>query len=308
MSEEKSFTVTEEDAGKRLDSYLSEWVSSSRNAIQHQIENGFVLVNGKEVKPNYKVRVGDEISLFTQDAVPVDIEPEDIPLDIVYEDEDVLVINKPRGMVVHPAPGNESGTLVNAVMYHCGKELSGINGEIRPGIVHRIDKDTTGLLVVAKNDTAHLKLAEQLSDRTLSREYYALVHGNIKTDQGTIDAPIGRHPKDRKKMSVQKNGGREAVTDYVVLERFGTATLVKCKLRTGRTHQIRVHMNYIGHPIYGDPVYGVKHEEFSLDGQLLHAKKMGFIHPSSGEYVSFETSLPTDFERILDIMRKKTHQ
>ncbi len=306
MIKEHEFLVTEEDAGIRLDSYVASKIDGiSRNAVQIAIDKEEILVNGRKSKANYKVKIGDTVTAAETEAVAVDILPENIPLDIVYEDDDVLVINKPRGLVVHPAAGNESGTLVNAILYHCGDSLSGINGEIRPGIVHRIDKDTTGLLVVAKNDNAHLQLAEQLGTRTLSREYYALVHGNIKEDQGTVDAPIGRSPKDRKKMCVLRDGGREAITDYTVLERFQTATLVKCKLRTGRTHQIRVHMNYIGHPIFGDPVYGVKHENFALDGQLLHAKGIGFTHPKTGENVTFETSLPEDFERILTVFRSK---
>lgn len=304
---ETVLTVMEEEANLRVDMFVSAKIAElSRNGVQTLIEKGKVSVNGKETKANYKVKVGDKILVIQNEAVPIGIVPQNIPLDIVYEDDSVLVINKPRGLVVHPAAGNEDGTLVNAILYHCGDSLSGINGEIRPGIVHRIDKDTTGLLVVAKNDKAHLSLAEQLGTRTLSREYYALVHGNIKEEEGTVDAPIGRNPKDRKKMCVLRDGGREAVTDYKVVERFGTATLVKCKLRTGRTHQIRVHMNYIGHPIFGDPVYGVKHENFSLAGQLLHAKGIGFTHPESGKTVSFEVALPEDFERILAIFRNRT--
>ena len=300
------FIVPPQSAKERLDSWLASVMeNASRNAIQRRIEAKAITVNGVCQKPNFRLNAGDVVSVVPEETVPSDVEPEDIPLSIVYEDEDVLVINKPRGMVVHPAVGNEHGTLVNAVLFHCGEHLSGVGGVIRPGIVHRIDKDTTGLLVVAKNDSAHHALAEQLGDRSLSREYYALVHGNIKEDHGTVNAPIARSPKDRKKMAVVRTPhAREAVTDYNVLERFGNATLVRCKLQTGRTHQIRVHMSYIGHPIYGDPVYGVRREEFSLDGQLLHAGRIEFIHPKMKKKVSFEAPLPSDFERVLERMRK----
>ena len=302
-----TYTVPEDHAGSRLDSWISGVLGDvSRNAVQRRIEEGEITVNRKACKPNYRLRSGDTVFVEPEELKVTEVLPEDIPLAVVYEDQDVLVVNKPRGMVVHPAVGNEKGTLVNAILYHCGNELSGIGGVIRPGIVHRIDKDTTGLLVVAKNDAAHRSLTEQLSSRSLSREYYALVHGNLKEDRGTVNAPIGRSLKDRKKMAViHSETAREAITDYEVLERFSVATLVGCKLRTGRTHQIRVHMNYLGHPIYGDPVYGVRHEEFSLEGQLLHAKKIGFIHPGSGEALSFEVPLPDDFSHVLEILRRK---
>lgn len=301
------FLVDDDGVNKRLDAWLGTKMNDvSRNAIQRKIDAGEITVNGKSRKANYRLKQADRITVVPDEPKCTEVLPENIPLSIVYEDQDLLVINKPRGIVVHPAVGNENGTLVNAVLFHCGAELSGIGGVMRPGIVHRIDKDTTGLLVVAKNDVAHLRLTEQLSDRTLSREYYALVHGNIKEDRGTIDAPIGRSPKDRKRMAVVHDpSAREAITDYEVLERFQVATLVRCKLRTGRTHQIRVHMKYIGHPIYGDPVYGVKNEPFHLNGQLLHAKRIGFVHPVSGEHVSYETDLPEDFQHVLNIFRQK---
>jgi 23S rRNA pseudouridine1911/1915/1917 synthase len=291
---------------ERCDKYISEHVSDlSRSYIKKLSDENKILVNGVPKSGSYKLKAGDEISFSVPEPETIEAKPEKIDLDIVYEDDELLVINKPRGMVVHPAVGNTSGTLVNAVLYHCGDSLSGINGALRPGIVHRIDKDTTGLLVVAKTNDAHLKLSGELSDRTLSREYYALVHGNIKEDSGTISAPIARSEGDRKKMAVAKKGGREAVTDFFVEERFSKYTLVRCKLRTGRTHQIRVHMKHIGHPIVGDKTYGVKKEEFTLEGQLLHAGKIGFKHPRTGESVSFSAPLPKDFEHVLDILRSK---
>lgn len=290
----------------RCDKFISENVENvSRSYIKKLFEEDRVFVNGKAKSASYKLKIGDEIQFELPEVEEIDAQGEDIPLDIVYEDSQVLVINKERGMVVHPAPGNSTGTLVNAVLYHCKGNLSGINGKMRPGIVHRIDKDTTGLLVVAKTNDAHLFLSDQLTDRSLSREYYALVHGNIKEDTGTIDAPIARSDSDRKKMTVTNHNSREAITDFFVEERFGQYTLVRCKLRTGRTHQIRVHMKYIGHPIVGDKTYGVKKEEFNLTGQLLHAGKIGFIHPSTGEKVEFETPLPEDFKKVLDLLITK---
>lgn len=290
----------------RCDTYIAENVPSvTRSFAKRLFEDGNVRVNGKTVKASFRLTEGDSIELKLPAPKTLEAEPQNIPLDIVYEDDDVLVINKPRGMVVHPAAGNEDGTLVNAVLYHCGENLSGINGVLRPGIVHRIDKDTTGLLAVAKNDEAHLSLTNQLSDRSLSRTYYAIVHGNITEDGGTVSAPLARSVNDRKKMAVTHNGGREAVTDFTVLERFGKYTLVRCKLRTGRTHQIRVHMRYIGHPILGDKTYGIKKEEFSLEGQLLHAGEIGFVHPRTGERVAFSAPLPADFKDTLDKIRKK---
>lgn len=289
---------------KRIDVLVSDVCENiSRSYAKKLIDSGMITVNGKSVKSNYKTKITDEISVTLSDPSPIEAEPENIPLDIVYEDDTVLVVNKPRNMVVHPAAGNERGTLVNAALYHCKGSLSGINGSMRPGIVHRIDKDTTGLLVIAKNDEAHKSLAGQLADRSLSRIYYTLVNGNIRQDCGIVDAPLGRSDKDRKMMAV-RNDGRSAVTEYYVLERFGNYTLLKCKLRTGRTHQIRVHMRHIGHSVVGDKTYGIKNERFSLDGQLLHAKEISFIHPKTGERVSFSCPLPEDFENVLEILRK----
>lgn len=277
----------------------------TRSFLKKLFDSGDVLVNDKAVKSSHKLKEGDEIEIHLPPVKTLEAKAENIPLDIVYEDSDVLVINKPRGMVVHPAAGNEDGTLVNAVMHHCGDNLSAINGVLRPGIVHRIDKDTTGLLVVAKNNNAHLKLTEQLSDHTLGRTYYAIVHGNIKEDSLTVDAPIARSEHDRKKMAIAKKDGRDARTHIKVLERFGKYTYIQCNLETGRTHQIRVHTKSIGHPILGDKTYGLKKEEFSLTGQLLHAGKISFIHPSSGEKVSFSAPLPEDFENILEKVKNK---
>lgn len=303
---EENIVLTATENG-RCDKFIAENVENvSRSYIKKLFEEGKVFVNGKEKSASYKLKVGDEISFTLPEAEEIDAVPENIPLNIVYEDGDVLVINKERGMVVHPAPGNEKGTLVNAVLYHCQGNLSGINGKMRPGIVHRIDKDTTGLLVVAKTNDAHLFLSDQLGDRSLSREYYALVHGNIKEDKGTIDAPIARSENDRKKMTVTNKNSREAVTDFFVEERFGIYTLVRCKLRTGRTHQIRVHMKHIGHPIVGDKTYGVKKEEFNLVGQLLHAGKIGFIHPVTKEKVYYTAPLPRDFEKVLSLLRLRS--
>lgn len=299
---EKLITITAADS-MRCDKYISENVEGvSRSFIKNLFDEGKVRVNGNVKNASYKLKAGDVIEFYIPEPEEIEAVAEDIPLDVVYEDDQLLVINKPRGMVVHPAPGNNTGTLVNAVLYHCKGNLSGINGAIRPGIVHRIDKDTTGLLVVAKTNDAHLFLSDQLGDRSLSREYYALVHGNIKEDKGTIDAPIARSEADRKKMAVSYKNSREAVTDFFVEERFGIYTLVRCKLRTGRTHQIRVHMKHIGHPIVGDKAYGVKKEEFNLTGQLLHAGKIGFIHPETKEKVYFTTPLPEDFKKVLDIL------
>ncbi len=304
MEEMITLTATE---SARCDKYIAECVEGvSRSYIKKLFEEGKILVNNAPKSASYKLKAGDIISFSLPEAEEIDALPEDIPLDIVYEDDELLVINKPRGMVVHPAPGNSSGTLVNAVLFHCEGKLSGINGKMRPGIVHRIDKDTTGLLVVAKTNDAHQFLSDQLGDRSLSREYYALVHGNIKEDSGTVDAPIARSENDRKKMTVTYKNSREAVTDFFVEERFGTYTLVRCKLRTGRTHQIRVHMKHIGHPIVGDKTYGVKKEEFNLIGQLLHAGKIGFIHPITNEKVYYTAPLPEDFEKVLSLLRARS--
>ncbi len=289
----------------RADVFVSEHSGEvSRSYAKKLFDKELVRVNGRLAKGSLKLKVGDEVEFCIPEAEPIEAEAENIPLDVVYEDESVLVINKPRGMVVHPAAGNEKGTLVNAVLYHCGESLSGINGSMRPGIVHRIDKDTTGLLVVAKNDRAHKLLADQLADRSLSRIYYTLVNGNIKEDEGTVSAPIDRSSKDRKKMAVCSDG-RQAVTDFTVLERFGDYTFVKCKLRTGRTHQIRVHMKHIGHSVVGDKAYGIKNERFALKGQLLHAGEISFIHPDTGKTASFSCRLPDDFCNVLEILRRK---
>lgn len=294
-----NLNVESKDAGKRIDAYIAENAADmSRNACVNLIEGGNVTVNGKSIKKNYKVSEGDKIEIVMPELKPYEAQPQDIALDIVYEDSDVLVINKPKGMVVHPAPGNEDGTLVNALLAYCKDELSGIGGVQRPGIVHRIDKDTSGLLIVAKNDMAHRHLSEQLKTRSLSRTYYAVVLGNIKEDEGVIDAPIARSLKDRKKMAVLE-GGREAVTYFKVLERYLGYTLVECRLKTGRTHQIRVHMAHIHHPIAGDAVYGNKSDKSGLTSQCLHAKELKFIHPRSGENIKAECPLPEYFENFL---------
>ena len=289
------------EGGTRIDAWLSANVPDlTRNAAQRLLTEGMVLVNGKPPKKNYKISAGDAVIVTIPDIAEVPLVPQNIPLDIVFEDEDVVVVNKPRGMVVHPAPGHPDGTLVNALMYHCGDSLSGVGGEKRPGIVHRIDKDTSGLLIVAKNDAAHLALSAQLSDRSLSRVYRAVVVGNLKQDSGTVDAPIGRHPNDRKKMAVTHQNSRNAVTHWSVLERYRGYTHVRCKLETGRTHQIRVHMAHIGHPLLGDEVYGhAKLPEKGLVGQCLHAKELQFIHPRTGEAVHLDTELPDYFKEVL---------
>lgn len=289
------------ESGTRIDAWLSVNVPDlTRNAAQRLLTDGMVLVNGKPPKKNYKISAGDAVIITIPDIAEVSLVPQNIPLDIVFEDEDVVVVNKPRGMVVHPAPGHPDGTLVNALMYHCGDSLSGVGGEKRPGIVHRIDKDTSGLLIVAKNDAAHLALSAQLSDRSLSRVYRAVVVGNLKQDSGTVDAPIGRHPNDRKKMAVTHQNSRNAVTHWSVLERYRGYTHVRCKLETGRTHQIRVHMAHIGHPLLGDEVYGhAKLPEKGLVGQCLHAKELQFIHPRTGEAVHLDTELPDYFKDVL---------
>ncbi len=291
----------------RSDKFISEALDGvTRSYVKKLFDEGRIAVDGVVRNASYKLKVGELIEIDMPQPKKIEAFPQNIPLEIVYEDGDVLVVNKPRGMVVHPAAGNVDGTLVNAVMYHCGGDLSAINGVLRPGIVHRIDKDTTGLLVVAKSNEAHLSLSEQLKDRSLSRTYFALVHGNIRENVGTVDAPIARSEADRKKMEVSSRpNAREAVTDYEVMERFGSYTLVKCKLRTGRTHQIRVHMRHIGHPIVGDKSYGVKKEEWNLEGQLLHAGEIGFIHPKTGEKISFSAPLPEDFAKVLEILRKR---
>lgn len=298
--------VKPENSGKRLDSFLADSLPElTRSRVQKLIAEGFVTVCGKEVRANYKIRENDFIDVEIPEPRETQIQAENMPLDIVYEDDDMLVVNKPQGMVVHPAAGNYSGTLVNALMAHCGDNLSGINGEIRPGILHRIDKDTSGLLMVAKNDRAHLGLSEQIKEHSLKREYIALVHGTIKEDSGTIDAPIGRDEKDRKKMTITQRNSKNAVTHFFVMERLGQHTLVRCRLETGRTHQIRVHLSKRGNPIVGDMVYGQKKNEFKLNGQLLHAHLIGFIHPRTKEYMEFSKELPEYFEEVLEKLRRK---
>ncbi|PLS16612.1 RluA family pseudouridine synthase [Bacillus sp. M6-12] len=297
-------TVLEEENGLRIDKVLStlneEW---SRTQVQQWIKENHVLVNGSAVKTNYKCSAGDEITIVIPEPEDLDVEAEEMNLEIYYEDSDVLVVNKPRGMVVHPAPGHTSGTLVNGLMAHC-KDLSGINGVMRPGIVHRIDKDTSGLLMVAKNDMAHESLVQQLVDKTVTRKYRAIVHGIIPHDYGTIDAPIGRDKKDRQSMTVTEENAKNAVTHFRVLERFDNFTFVECQLETGRTHQIRVHMKYIGFPLAGDPKYGPR-KTLDIDGQALHAGVLGFVHPRTKEYIEFEAPLPPIFEELLDKLRHK---
>lgn len=302
--EKINLQVEKEFDNVRLDLYLSKiFEDKSRSYLQGIIDEGNVLVNNKKKKRNYKLKVGDNIEVNIPEPKLLQIEPEDIKLDIIYEDKDVIVVNKPQEMVVHPAPGVYSGTLVNALLNHC-KDLSGINGVARPGIVHRIDKDTSGILVVAKNDISHNNLVAQFKEHSISRVYMALVEGIIKDEQGTIEAPIGRHPVDRIKMAVVKDG-RHAVTHYKVIEKFKNHTLVECRLETGRTHQIRVHMSHIMHPLVGDPVYGYKKQRFNLKGQMLHAKLLGFIHPTTGQYVEFESELPEYFKKIIKILKNE---
>ncbi|MDK7487481.1 RluA family pseudouridine synthase [Bacillus paranthracis] len=302
MSEVVQVTVAEEQKNERIDKFVAginnEW---SRTQVQQWIKDDVVTVNGKAVKGNYKVRENDEITVTIPEPEELDIQPEDMNLEIYYEDAHVLVVNKPRGMVVHPAPGHTSGTLVNGLMHHC-TDLSGINGVMRPGIVHRIDKDTSGLLMVAKNDMAHESLVNQLVAKTVTRRYKAIVHGVIPHDKGTIDAPIARDKKERQSMTVDENG-KHAVTHFQVLERFKDFTLVECRLETGRTHQIRVHMKYIGYPLAGDPKYGPK-KTLDMNGQALHAGILGFDHPRTGEYIQFEAPIPEVFEEALNILRK----
>ncbi len=292
--------VPENFEGERIDKFLSVLLEdSSRNAIQKLIENGKVLVNGAAVNKKYKVSTDDEIKMLPSELKPLDAEPENIPLQIVYEDEHLLVVNKPRGMVVHPAPGNYSGTLVNALLYHCKDSLSGINGILRPGIVHRIDKDTSGLLIVAKTDKAHIGLAGQIKEHSFTREYNAVIVGHLKEKQGTINAPIGRNPKDRKKMCVTQNNSKNAVTHYSTIEDYEGYSHISLKLETGRTHQIRVHMAHLGHAVAGDYVYGNDKKSAYLNGQCLHAIKIGFIHPITQEYLEFTSELPDYFTEFL---------
>lgn len=300
------FIAGEDGNAERIDRYLAERCPDfSRSYFQKLLKEQAVSVNGKAVKANYKVQSRDRIILEIPEAEKADILPEDIPLDILYEDDYLLVVNKPKGMVVHPSAGHMEGTLVNAVMAHCGDHLSGINGVLRPGIVHRIDKDTTGALLVCKDDAVHRDLAEQLKEHSIKRRYRAVVWGNLKEDQGTVEGPIGRHPIDRKKMAVNYKNGKDAVTHYQVLERFGQYTYIECRLETGRTHQIRVHMASIGHPLLGDSVYGPSKNPWKLQGQTLHAMVLGFRHPVTGEYMEFTAPLPEYFSELLDKLRKR---
>ncbi len=299
------FTIETDDVNKRVDVFLNEEMEDvSRSALQKNIEKGNITVNGEKISKNYKLRLGDIVEAELPPPENIDIVPEDIPLDIMYEDDDLIVINKPQNMVVHPAPGHYTGTLVNALMFHCGDNLSGINGVLRPGIVHRIDKDTSGVLVIAKSDLAHKGLSEQLAEHSMKRVYNAIVYNSFSEESGTVDRNIDRSKNDRKKMAVVMQGGRNAVTHYKVIEKLGKYTWVELQLETGRTHQIRVHMSYIGHPLLGDPVYGPKKCPFNLNGQVLHAKVLGFIHPRTGEYMEFNSKLPDYFSSLIERLKK----
>ena len=298
--------TSEADAGTRLDACLARAIEDlTRSAAAKAVEDGRVLVNGKAPSKSYKLTGHEQIEFTPEEPAPIDAVPQDIPLDVVYEDDDVIVVNKPSGLVVHPAPGHPDGTLVNALLYHCGDSLSGVGGALRPGIVHRIDRDTSGLIIAAKNDYAHQFLSAQLADHTLARTYECIVVGNLREDSGTVDAPIGRHPADRKKMAVTEKNSRSAVTHWRVLERFSGYTLVECKLETGRTHQIRVHMAYRGHPILGDMVYGHKKPELGQDSQCLHAKELRFVHPRTGQPVTVCCELPDYFTALLEKLRAR---
>lgn len=303
--EHYNFNITDENSEKRIDRFLSEYFSEySRSFFQKLIKEKQILVNKKEIKSNYKLNRDDMVEITIPDPEILDVEPENIPLDILYEDEDLIIVNKPKGMVVHPSAGHYSNTLVNALLYHCKDQLSGINGTMRPGIVHRIDQNTTGSLVVCKNDFSHNSLAEQLKEHSITRKYRAIVHGILKEDEGTIDQPIGRHPIDRKKMAINHKNGKHAVTHYRVLERFQNFTYIECQLETGRTHQIRVHMSSIHHPILGDDVYGPSKCPYHLQGQTLHAMVIGFIHPRTETYLEITAPLPTYFEELLCKLRR----
>lgn len=302
------FVIDDTLKGERIDKFLSDTLSDvSRSYIQKQIKDGLITVNKKVVKSNYKLNVGDVLELEEPKLLEPDITAENIPLDILYEDSDLLIVNKPKGMVVHPSTGHYSGTLVNALMYYCKDDLSGINGVLRPGIVHRIDMDTTGSLIVCKNDFTHNHIAEQLKVHSITRVYHAIVHGVLKDDEGTINAPIGRHPTDRKKMSIHCKNGKEAITHYKVLQRFKNYTYIECRLETGRTHQIRVHMASISHPLLGDSVYGPSKCPFQLQGQTLHAKTIGIVHPRTGEYLEVSAPLPEYFEKMLKKLENSVH-
>lgn len=300
--EREILIITENEAGQRADVALAGMLELTRSNMQKLLDEGRAVKGTKVIKSNYKLKLGDEIIVTLPEPQPLDVQPENIPLDIIYEDEDVVVVNKARGMVVHPAAGNYSGTLVNALLHHC-KNLSGINGVIRPGIVHRLDKDTSGIMICAKNDAAHVSLSEQIQSKTAQRTYLAVVRGNIKTDSGVIETQIARDKDDRKKMAVVKEGGRNAVTEYEVVERFGKYTIVKCKLKTGRTHQIRVHMEYLGYPLVGDPKYSPMKTPFSINGQALHSLTLAFDHPRTGERMEFEAKLPEDLHKVVTRLR-----
>ena len=299
---EEKLVITEEQAGLRADVGLAVLLELTRSNMQRLLEDGRVTRGVKVLKANYKLRAGEEITVELPEPQVLDVQPENISLDIIYEDEDVIVVNKARGMVVHPAAGNYTGTLVNALLYHC-KNLSGINGVIRPGIVHRLDKDTSGIMICAKNDMAHVSLSKQIQDKVARRTYLAVVRGNVKTDRGVIQTQIARDKNDRKKMAVVSEGGREAITEYEVLERFGKYTIVRCKLSTGRTHQIRVHMEYLGYPLVGDPKYSPMRTPFHIEGQALHSQTLSFVHPRTGERMEFEAALPTDLQKIVTRLR-----
>ncbi len=302
----RDLITSREAAGSRIDKFLSEaYPEYSRAFLQKLLRDGQVQVDGKTVKSSFRLNGDETVSFEVPEPVEAEICAEPLPLDILYEDSDIIVVNKPKGMVVHPAAGHLSGTLVNGLMYHCQDQLSGINGVLRPGIVHRIDMDTTGVLVVCKNDFSHNSIAEQLKVHSITRVYYAIVFGNLADDAGTVHAAIGRHPTDRKKMSIHAKNGRDAITHYHILERFGTYTYIECRLETGRTHQIRVHMASIGHPILGDTVYGPARQPYHLEGQTLHAGILGFIHPRTGEYMEFSAPLPAYFEELLQRLRKQ---
>ncbi len=303
---EYTFIVTDTQAGQRIDKFLSENIpDKSRSFIASLIEDGEVIVNNRKTTKSYKVSQGDEVQVTFSDATELEAIPQDIPLDVIYEDEDIIVVNKPKGMVVHPAAGNPDGTLVNALLHHCKGQLSGINGVLRPGIVHRIDKNTSGLLVVAKSDRAHASLSEQIKEHSMTREYRAVIYGHLKETEGTVDAPIGRSTVDRKRMCVTDKNSKNAVTHYTVLEEFRDFSYISCKLETGRTHQIRVHMSYIGHPLAGDDVYGPKKVITELSGQCLHAIRLGFVHPVTGEYMEFSSQLPEYFNKFLEKSRNR---
>ena len=298
--EEEILSIIAEESGERIDALLARTIEDlSRSAAQRLIEQGAVLIEGRAVQKNTRCQAGDRITVTMPTTGEIDLVPQDLPLDVMYEDDDLIVVNKARGMVVHPAPGHPDGTLVNALLWHCGDSLSGIGGEKRPGIVHRIDKDTSGLLIVAKNDFAHQALSAQLADRSLSRVYEAVVRGRLREESGIIDRPIGRHPTDRKRMAIVERTGRPAVTHWEVLTRYNGYTQIRCRLETGRTHQIRVHMASIGHPLLGDGVYGAPSPEKGLEGQCLHARELKFVHPRTGEHVHLVTELPTWFTDVL---------